>query len=204
MDAITGKLKLVEEGTQKATRLHESVSELDAQISRVSARLPFVEKLENRLNGLNTLSGDVDRKLEEQLIRRAELETLKSFVDGLAMQMVDAQHKLDAVRSLQSALLPLVAQVSNLKSEIGAAEQRLDSTQFTEGAVFEQEKRYVELVAQGNAIADEVADRARQMQSLAEELGRSATIKDEMLPDWIASRDGSATRRARSRRRKIN
>jgi hypothetical protein len=97
MDAITGKLKLVDEGTQRATRLHESIAALDAQVSRVSARVPFVEKLEGRLNGLNTLSGDVDRKLEEQLARRTELETLKTSVDGLAAQMVDAQHKLDAV-----------------------------------------------------------------------------------------------------------
>ena len=36
MDAILGKLKLVEDGTQKATRLHESVAELDGQISRLS------------------------------------------------------------------------------------------------------------------------------------------------------------------------
>src|SRR5262245_43480184 len=53
MDAILGKLKLVEEGAQKATRLHESVAELDAQISRVSSRVPYVEKLEGRLNSLN-------------------------------------------------------------------------------------------------------------------------------------------------------
>ena len=78
MDAILGKLKLVEDGTQKATRLHESVAELDAQISRVSARVPFVEKFEGRLNSLNALSADVDRKLEEQLARRTELETLKA------------------------------------------------------------------------------------------------------------------------------
>src|SRR5207248_6270807 len=97
MDGILGKLTLVEQGTQKATRLHESVAELDAQISRVSARLPFVEKFEVRLNGLNTLSAEVDHKLEEQLARRTELETLKAQCDGLAAQMVDAQHKLDAV-----------------------------------------------------------------------------------------------------------
>ena len=53
MDAILGKMALVEEGTQKATRLNEAVAELDAQFSRVTARVPFVEKLESRLNGLN-------------------------------------------------------------------------------------------------------------------------------------------------------
>src|SRR6185312_11011343 len=72
MEAIVGKLRIVEEGTQKATRLHESVAELDAQITRVAARVPFVEKLEGRLNSLNTLSADVDQKLEDQLARRSE------------------------------------------------------------------------------------------------------------------------------------
>ena len=70
MDGILGKFKLVEDGTQKATRLHESVAELDAQISRVSARVPYVEKLEGRLNSLNALSADVDQKLEDQLARQ--------------------------------------------------------------------------------------------------------------------------------------
>ena len=83
LDAIAAKLKLVEEGTQKATRLHESVAELDAQIARVSARVPFVEKLEARINALNTTTADVDRKLEEQLTRRAELDALKVACDGL-------------------------------------------------------------------------------------------------------------------------
>ena len=37
LDAIAAKLKLVEEGTEKATRLHESVAGLDAHIASVSA-----------------------------------------------------------------------------------------------------------------------------------------------------------------------
>src|SRR5262245_64339840 len=88
MDGIVGKMKLVEEGTQKAMRLHESVAELDAQISRVSSRVPFVEKLEGRLNTLNSLSADVDQKLEDQLSRRSELEGLKTACDGVIAQMV--------------------------------------------------------------------------------------------------------------------
>src|SRR5260370_40422719 len=125
MAAFPAKRKLCEEGTKKGTRLHESVAELDAQISRVSARVPFVEKFEGRLNSLNALSADVDRKLEDQLARRTELETLKAQCDGLAAQMVDAQHKLEAVRTLQAGLVPLVAEVAKLKTEIGAAERRL-------------------------------------------------------------------------------
>src|SRR6185436_19070280 len=181
MDAITGKLKLVEDGTQKATRLHESVAELDAQISRVSARVPFVEKLEGRLNGLNDLSADVDRKVEEQLLRRVELETLKAACDGLAAQMVDAQHKLDGVRALQTTLVPLIAEVTKLRADIGASEKRLDGSRFTEAVVIDEEKRYVDLVAVSRSVATEVSERTRQMQALAEELARSSKMKDEML-----------------------
>ncbi|HEV8346927.1 MAG TPA: hypothetical protein VGQ16_10155 [Vicinamibacterales bacterium] len=181
MDAILGKLKLVEEGTRKATQLHESVAELDAQISRVSARVPFVEQLEGRLNGLNALSADVDQKLEDQLARRTELETLKTGCDGVIAQMVDAQHKLEAVRALQNTLVPLVADVTELKAQITAAEGRLNSVQFTEAAVIDQEKRYAELVAASKAVATEVGERTRQMQGLAEELARSAKVKDELL-----------------------
>src|SRR5205814_3377820 len=83
MDAILGKMKLVEVGTQKATRLHETVADLDAQVSRVSARLPFVENVESRLNGLSTLSREVDQKVEAQLARRAELEAVRTACDGL-------------------------------------------------------------------------------------------------------------------------
>src|SRR5947207_590653 len=81
MDAILGKMKLVEAGTQKATRLNETIADLDAQVSRVSARLPFVDGVEGRLNGLNVLSRDVDQKIEAQLARRGEIESLRAACD---------------------------------------------------------------------------------------------------------------------------
>src|SRR5262249_38903909 len=139
------------------------------------------EKLEGRLNGLNAVSADVDHKLREQLARRSELETLKATVDGLSAQVDDAGQKLEAVRALQTSLVPLVEEVSHLKREIVAAEARLDSTEFTEAAVLEQQKRYAELAAASRAAASEVAERTRQMQTLAEELSRSAKVKDDML-----------------------
>jgi len=90
MEAILGKVKLVEDATQKAAHLPESIAALDGQISRVVARMPLVEKIEGRLTGLNTISTDVDRRLGEQLARRAELDALKASCDGLGEQMADA------------------------------------------------------------------------------------------------------------------
>src|SRR5207247_6139 len=141
-----------------------------AQVSRVSARVPFVEQLEGRLNGLNALSGDVDQKLEQQLTRRAELETLKTDIDGLAQQMVDAQLKLDSVRQLQQRLVPLVAELNALKSDITTARDRLNGVKFDEATVAEQEKRFADLLAASKTVATEVAERTRQMHTLSEEL----------------------------------
>src|SRR5580765_8628241 len=39
IDAILGKMKLVEDATAKATQLTESIAELDAQVSRVGVRV---------------------------------------------------------------------------------------------------------------------------------------------------------------------
>jgi DNA repair exonuclease SbcCD ATPase subunit len=84
IEAIAAKLKLVEEDTEKAARLHESVAALDTHTSQgVSARVPFVEKLEARVNALHTTTADVDQKLAEQLTRRAELDALEVACDGL-------------------------------------------------------------------------------------------------------------------------
>lgn len=82
MDAILGKLALVEDGTKQATRLGELSNELDAQLTRVTGRIQFVEKLEGRINMLHSVTTEVDRKLTEQLARRVELDTLKSQCDG--------------------------------------------------------------------------------------------------------------------------
>ena len=194
MDAILGKMALVEEGTLKATRLNETVAELDAQLTRVTARVPFVETLEGRLNGLNAVSADVDRKLEDQLVRRAELETLKAACDGLAEQMVDAQNKLVDVHALQTRLVPLVAEINVLRTQIETAHERIASVKYDEATVAEQQKRYAELVVVSKAVAVDVAERARQMQILSEELARSSSIKDELLGelDRVQSRQRDA------------
>ena len=181
MDAILNKMALVEEGTGKATRLNEAVAELDTQCSRVIARIPFVEKLESRLNALNNFSADVNQKLQAQLARAAELDTLKTSCDGVIDQVVDAQHKLETVRALQSRLVPLVAELNALRSEIKGAQERIGRVKHDEETVAVQETRHAELVEASRAIAADIAERTRQMQTLSEELARSATIKDDLL-----------------------
>src|SRR4029077_5412236 len=76
-----------------------------------------------------------------------------------------------------------------------ATEKRLDGTRFSEAAIIEQEKRYVELVAASKVATAEVAERTRQMQVLGEELARSGKMKDEMLAelDRVQSRQRDTT-----------
>ena len=80
VDAILGKMSLVENASQKAAWVKESMSELDGQVSRLEARASLVEKIEERLNGLNTLSTEIDRRLEQQLERRTDFDILKTDI----------------------------------------------------------------------------------------------------------------------------
>ena len=137
---------VVENATRQATRLTESVAELDAQISRVSARVSLVESVETRLDGLNAISAEVDRKLEEQLARRVELDTLKVACEGMAAQLVDAQHQLEDVRTLGRTLVPLVADVNQLRTDVSATAEQVSSVKYDEATIAEQQKRLVELV----------------------------------------------------------
>src|SRR5262249_54403355 len=166
-------------GAQKATRLNESVAELDAQISRVTARVPFVEKLEGRLDALSKLSSDIDLKVQDQLNRRADVEALRAACDSLTAQLVDAELKLQGVRALQVRLVPLVGELNGLRREIEGVGEQIDQVRLDETAVVEQERRLVELVAAGRRVASAVAERSRQIQGLSEGLVRGKTSKHE-------------------------
>ena len=190
VDAILGKMSLVENASQKAAWLEESMSALDGQVSRVEARASLVEKIEARLNGLNTLSTEIDRRLEQQLERRNDFDILKTASDGVAAQIVDAQHKLEALNALQTRFLPLVEQVRALKIDIDSTRSRLEEMKPDGAAVAEQEARFAELVATSRILGTELAERTHNMQALAEELARSDNLKDMLLSelDLVQSR----------------
>ena len=147
IDAISSRLSVVDEGTQKAANLVAIADDLNRQMTRVAGHQQFVEKVDARLNTLNTLSGDVDRKIEEQLLgRRADVEALKSLCDGLSLQVTDAQQKLSAVAALQHKVLPLTAQISTLKGQIDKVRAAFKEARQDETAIAAQEKRLAELV----------------------------------------------------------
>lgn len=183
MDTITGKLSIVEEGTQKATNLVAIADELDRQMARVAAQQQFVERVDSRINSLNAVTLDVERKLEEQLNRRGEVETLKSHTDSVALQVADAQQKLEQVGALQNKLVPLITQFAMLKSQIEKALQRFKEAQKEESQLADQERRLTDLVTASRALATEVDERLKHLQGLTDELNRASTVRDELLDE---------------------
>jgi chromosome segregation ATPase len=183
LDAVLGKLSLVDEGSQAAARLGEVTAELDAQLTRVGSRLQFVEKLEERVNGLHVVTTDVERKLADQLARRAEVEGLKSLCDTLGAQISDAQLKLDGVSALQSRLLPITSQVATLQQTLETSQKLVDTMKKDEAVVHEQQARFAELVEQGRRQAAEAGERLKQVQAVSDDLGRATTLKEELLAE---------------------
>jgi chromosome segregation ATPase len=183
LDAVLGKMALVDEGGKSAVRLAEVAAELDGQLTRVGARQQFVERLEERINGLHVVTTDVERKLAEQLQRRAEVESLKGLCDTLAMQVVDAQQKLDGVAALQGRLLPVTAQVAALMQTLEKSQQLVQAIKQDETVVQGQQARFAELVAQGQALSAETDERLKQVQAVSDDLSRAAALKEEVLAE---------------------
>jgi chromosome segregation ATPase len=174
-------MALVEEGTRSATTLGELVAELDAQLTRVGARMQFVEQLENRINGLHLVTSDVDRKLGEQLARRTELEALQSALDSVATHVLDTQQKLDGVAGQQHKLVPLASEVERLAGSVAHTQQLVASIEREEAEVLEQKACLAELVEQSRNLNADVAARLTQVQNASDALTRVSTVKDELL-----------------------
>ena len=183
LNAINGKLALVDEGMKQTTRLSELTGELDSQMDRLSARTQFIEKLEGRVDALHTLTADVDGKLAEQLARRAELDTLKSQCDTVLAQTLDAQQKIEAVAARQKKLLPVTNRLSALEAQIERTDARFKDVQQDEAILREQETRLAECVEMSRALAAETSERMKQTQTLSDDLTRAATIKEELISE---------------------
>ena len=166
MDAITSKLSVVEEGTQKAATLVAVAEDLDRQMTRTGGHQQLVEEVEARLNTLNTLSTDVDALMQEQLGRRADFESLKSLCDGLAIQVADARQQADGIGATQKKLLPLTTRVVELKQQVDKTRAAFREVKRDEASITAQEKRLAELVDHSREAAAEVEARALQVQEL--------------------------------------
>ena len=184
LNAINGKLVLVDEGMQQTARLGELASELDAHMGQLSARTQLIDQLEARINGLHTLTAEVDGKLAEQLARRSELDTLKSHCDSVHTQTLEAQQNIESVAAWQGKLLPVTNRaLSTLEARIEATQSRVKEVLQDEAVLREQETRLAECVEVSRALAGETSERMKQTQALNDELTRAAAIKDELISE---------------------
>jgi DNA repair exonuclease SbcCD ATPase subunit len=183
LQAVLGRLDLVEDGGVKATCLEERLRDLDQQLSRVTARQQVVEKLESRINGLNAVSLEIDQKLGEQLGRRAELDSLKSLCDGVALQAVDAQQKIEDVIALQPTCTAVAAEVAVVKAGMERLHARYGEIEASSEAVAGVERRLFELLEANRSLSAESGERVRQLQALCDELKRAASVKDDLVDE---------------------
>ena len=184
LNAINGKLVLVDEGMQQTAQLGELASELDAHMGQLSARTQLIDQLEARINGLHTLTAEVDGKLAEQLARRSELDTLKSHCDSVHTQTLEAQQNIESVAAWQGKLLPVTNRaLSTLEARIEATQSRVKEVLQDEAVLREQETRLAECVEVSRALAGETSERMKQTQALNDELTRAAAIKDELISE---------------------
>ena len=183
MNAIAGKLSIVDEGTQKATALATTVDALEQQLTRIAAQQQHVDRVEGRLNALHELSRTVDGQIGEQVARSADVEGLRNLCDGLSIQVTDAQHKLEAVGALQHKLLPIATQLAKLSQQLEKAQSQFKDAQKSEADILEQGRRLTELQTALRDVAGDVDSRLKQVHGLSEELGRSTAIRDELIEE---------------------
>jgi len=183
LDAITGKLQLVDESARKAARFEEVQADIDRQMTRLNARIEFVTRLEERVNALHALGEEVNHKLETQLARRAEVDSMKTLLEGVAALAGDAQGKLDGVATLQAKLLPLATQVAALKNAVDKLEGDAQRLHDQRRAIAEHEKRLSEMQESARSVSTLVDERLRQIQGLSEEMKRATALRDELLAE---------------------
>jgi len=181
IDALLGKFSQVDVATKQAKQLAEMAVDLDARLTRLTGRAQFVDALDARINALHVVSVDVDRRLSDQLARRAELESIRTALDGLAGRMRDAEQSAETIQALQAKVSPIEEQVRTLAEEVQKSATSVEEVQRDEQALAERRFRLDLLFEHTRALADETADRTRQMQALSSALDQSVSAKNEIL-----------------------
>ena len=183
MNAIKGKLSIVDEGSQKAANLVAVADDLDRHMTRLVGYQQFVERIDGRLDALAVLTADVDRKLEEQLARRQEADELRSVFDGVSIQATDLRRKLDDVSDVQAKLLPITTQVASLRADVERAHSRLAATLQDQTELGQQETRISGMLESVRTLVGDVSERLSQAQGLTSALSRSEAIKDTLMKE---------------------
>lgn len=181
LDAMLGKMSLLEQSNETLRRLGESTGGLDAEVTRVSARMQFVETVGARVNDLYALSGEVERRIADQVARRGEIDGLAQSCDTLGMRLTVMREQLDGVGAQQARLVPLAAETARLGEALQESQRAVAAMKKDEVAAIEQQQRLAGLIEHGMRQAAETAERLRQVQALSQDVGEVSAKSSEML-----------------------
>ena len=196
MDAVLSKLDTVDEGTKAATRLGELAAELDAQLTRVGARLQFIEKLESRVNNLHVLTHG-QRSQADRAARRAATKSKASRACATrsARRWLTCSRSSTASPPCRRSWCRSPARSRRSRSRSRSRRQLAKSVKQDEAVMHDQTARLTELVEQGRTLAAETAERLKQVQGVSDDLGRAGEDQGRApRSSWRACRPGSATR----------
>ena len=183
IDAVSSRFGSLDDSSRKAEALTSLVGQLEERTTRLSGQRQILEQLEARLGSLNGLAAETDRRFEEQHARRADLDALRSRIESVTHKAAEAIQKLEDVSAAQARLAPAAEQVTVLLSDIERAQERLGALRVADDDVTAQESRLIDILARSETAANTASARVAQMQSLAEELERSAAVKDNLLSE---------------------
>jgi chromosome segregation ATPase len=183
IDAISSRFTSLDDTSRKAEALTALVSQLEERSTRLSGQRQILDQLDARLTSLGTLAADTDRRLEEQHARRGDLDAIRSRIDGVSLKAAEAIQKLEDVTAAQARLSPAAEQVTRLLSEIDRAHERLAALKIANDDVTTQEGRLIDILARSETAANAASAQVAQMHNLAEELERSAAVKDGLLAE---------------------
>jgi len=181
LEAVLGKMSLLEDGNQRAQRLAESVAGLDTEVTRVGSRMQVVEKVELRVNELFALTTEVERRMAEQVSRRSEVDALAHQCDSLGTRIGFAQQQLEGVAAQQVRLAPLTEDVARLADELRGSQRALEAMRKAEAEAHEQQTRLAGLIEHGLRQAAETSDRLRQVQAMSQDLAQVSTRSEEVM-----------------------
>src|SRR5215471_17016439 len=166
MDAITSKLAIVDEGTQKAANLVSIADDLDRQMTRITSR-GEIEALKSQVEGVGIDVTDARQKLEgvnalqKQLLPlTSQLASLKSEIEKVHARFVGAQQEEAALAEQEKRLAEMLA------ASRGHAAEAAERQKQTQGLAEE--------VARSAVVKDEL------LQELARVQGRQRDVSAQL------------------------
>ena len=126
--------------------------------------------------------GDDLKRLDWRAYARSERYVIKRYEEESNLR---ATILLDASRSMKygKGAMTKFDYAATLAASLQTSQSLAESVKQDEAVIHEQTARLTELVEQGRSLAADTAERLKQVQTVSEELGRAAGVKEELLTE---------------------